>query len=72
MKKLFFNYMKVRSLFTFLLLVHFLSISTFVEAKVKLPSVLSSNMVLQQHKTGAYTFDEQMVLNEKVQDFFKK
>ena len=48
MKKLFFNYMKVRSLFTFLLLVHFLSISTSVEAKVKLPSVLSSNMVLQQ------------------------
>lgn len=48
MKKLFFNYMKVRSLFTFLLLVHFLSISTSVKAKVKLPSVLSSNMVLQQ------------------------
>lgn len=48
MKKLFFNHMKVRSLFTFLLLVHFLSISTSVEAKVKLPSVLSSNMVLQQ------------------------
>ena len=23
-------------------------------------------------KTCAYTFDEQMVLNEKVQDFFKK
>ena len=40
--------MKVRSLFTFLLLVHFLSISTSVEAKVKLPSVLSCNMVLQQ------------------------
>ncbi|WP_417570452.1 DUF4295 family protein, partial [Phocaeicola coprocola] len=23
-------------------------------------------------KTGAYVFDEQMVPNEKVQDFFKK
>ena len=23
-------------------------------------------------KTGAYVFDEQMVANEKVQDFFKK
>lgn len=39
----------VKSLITFLLLVHFLSASTFVKAKVQLPSILSSNMVLQQH-----------------------
>lgn len=48
MKKLFFSHMKVKSLITFLLLTHFLSVSTFVGAKVQLPSVLSSNMVLQQ------------------------
>lgn len=48
MEKLFFSHMKVKSLITFLLLTHFLSVSTFVEAKVQLPSVLSSNMVLQQ------------------------
>jgi hypothetical protein len=28
--------------------------------------------MVKSPKTGAYTFDEQMVLNEKVQDFFKK
>ena len=26
--------------------------------------------MVKSPKTGAYTFDEQMVLNEKVQDFF--
>lgn len=48
MKAVFFNHMKVKSLITFLLLVHFLSNSMPIEAKVKLPSVLGSNMVLQQ------------------------
>lgn len=28
--------------------------------------------MVKSPKTGAYVFDEQMVLNEKVQDFFKK
>ena len=28
--------------------------------------------MVKSPKTGAYMFDEQMVLNEKVQDFFKK
>ncbi|MCE2615405.1 MAG: DUF4295 domain-containing protein [Phocaeicola sp.] len=28
--------------------------------------------MLKSPKTGAYYFDEQMVLNEKVDDFFKK
>ena len=28
--------------------------------------------MVKSPKTGAYIFDEQMVLNEKVQDFFKK
>ena len=28
--------------------------------------------VVKSPKTGAYSFDEQMVPNEKVQDFFKK
>ena len=28
--------------------------------------------MVKSPKTGAYTFDEQMVPNEKVQDFFKK
>ena len=28
--------------------------------------------VVKSPKTGAYIFDEQMVQNEKVQDFFKK
>jgi len=27
---------------------------------------------MKSPKTGAYVFDEQMVANEKVQDFFKK
>ena len=49
MKKRCLNYTVVKSLITFLLLVHFLSASTFVKAKVQLPSILSSNMVLQQH-----------------------
>lgn len=48
MKKLSFNHMRVKSLVTFLLLTLFLSASTSVEAKVKLPSVLGNNMVLQQ------------------------
>lgn len=48
MKAVFFNHMKVKSLITFLLLVHFLSGSILIEAKVKLPSVINSNMVLQQ------------------------
>ena len=28
--------------------------------------------MVKSPKTGAYVFDEQMVPNEKVQDFFKK
>ena len=28
--------------------------------------------MVKSDKTGAYIFDEQMVPNEKVQDFFKK
>ena len=28
--------------------------------------------MVKSPKTGAYIFDEQMVANEKVQDFFKK
>lgn len=28
--------------------------------------------MVKSPKTGAYTFDEQMVPNEKVQEFFKK
>ena len=28
--------------------------------------------MVKSPKTGAYVFDEQMVANEKVQDFFKK
>jgi len=28
--------------------------------------------MVKSPKTGAYVFDEQMVLNEKVDDFFKK
>lgn len=28
--------------------------------------------MVKSPKTGAYIFDEQMVFNEKVQDFFKK
>ena len=28
--------------------------------------------MVKSPKTGAYIFDEQMVQNEKVQDFFKK
>ena len=28
--------------------------------------------MVKSPKTGAYSFDEQMVPNEKVQDFFKK
>ena len=28
--------------------------------------------MVKSPKTGAYAFDEQMVPNEKVQDFFKK
>ena len=28
--------------------------------------------MVKSPKTGAYTFDEHMVPNEKVQDFFKK
>ena len=28
--------------------------------------------IVKSPKTGAYIFDEQMVQNEKVQDFFKK
>ena len=28
--------------------------------------------MVKSPKTGAYVFDEQMVLNEEVQDFFKK
>ena len=28
--------------------------------------------MVKSPKTGAYTFDEQMGLNEKVQDFFKR
>ena len=28
--------------------------------------------MVKSHKPGAYVFDEQMVPNEKVQDFFKK
>jgi hypothetical protein len=28
--------------------------------------------MVKSPKTGAYTFDEQMVQNDKVQDFFKK
>ena len=28
--------------------------------------------MVKSPKTGAYTFDEQMVPNDKVQDFFKK
>ena len=28
--------------------------------------------IVKSPKTGAYMFDEQMVPNEKVQDFFKK
>jgi len=28
--------------------------------------------MVKSPKTGAYIFDEQMVLNEKVQDFFKE
>ena len=30
------------------------------------------NKMVKSTKTGAYTYDEQMVTNEKVQDFFKK
>ena len=28
--------------------------------------------IVKSPKTGAYTFNEHMVINEKVQDFFKK
>ena len=31
-----------------------------------------TKVIKMVNKTGAYVFDEQMVPNEKVQDFFKK
>mgnify|MGYP002246821101 CR=1 FL=1 len=34
--------------------------------------ILRLSRWLKSPKTGAYIFDEQMVPNEKVQDFFKK
>jgi len=48
MKKFLFIRIKVKSFITLLLSVYLLSASTSLEAKVKLPSVLGDNMVLQQ------------------------
>ena len=53
MKKVFSNRMNGCSLIHFSFLLAFLFLSVNAEAKVKLPSVLADNMVLQQHRLVA-------------------
>ena len=56
----------IEYLFLLLLLIPYIVSVSYTHLYTKVIKMVKSP------KTGAYTFDEQMVLNEKVQDFFKK
>lgn len=48
------------------------AVATLQEGKKEGRSYTKVIKMVKSPKTGAYIFDEQMVRNEEVQDFFKK